>query len=110
MCSRDPANQPRTRHPSTQAIIWKEKENSRIRTVQMDNLRGLVGIRRMDKVPNAMIRALCEVTKWVDEMIDEGDLRWFGYVGRMENDRVAKRVLYVGLCAGSRSVGRPRKR
>ena len=28
---------------------------------------------------------------------------------RMENDRIAKRV-YVGECAGSRSVGRPRKR
>ena len=27
----------------------------------------------------------------------------------MENDRIAKRV-YVGECAGSRSVGRPRKR
>ena len=28
---------------------------------------------------------------------------------RMENDNIAKRV-YVGECAGSRSVGRPRKR
>ena len=27
--------------------------------------------------------------------------------GEMENDRIAKRV-YVGECAGSRSVGRPR--
>ena len=27
----------------------------------------------------------------------------------MENDRIAKRA-YVGECAGSRSVGRPRKR
>ena len=28
---------------------------------------------------------------------------------RMERDRIVKRV-YVGKCAGSRSVGRPRKR
>ena len=28
---------------------------------------------------------------------------------RMDNDRIAKRV-YVGECAGSRLVGRPRKR
>ena len=28
---------------------------------------------------------------------------------RMERDRIAKRV-YVGKCAGSRSMGRPRKR
>ena len=30
------------------------------RVVQMDNLRGLLGIRRMDKVPNARIRELTE--------------------------------------------------
>ena len=28
--------------------LWKEKERSRISAVQMDNLRGLLGIRRMD--------------------------------------------------------------
>ena len=44
-----------------------------------------------------------------DERIDEGVLRWFGHVERMENDRNVKRV-YVGECTGSRSVGRPRKR
>ena len=93
----------------SETMIWREKEGSRIRAVQMDNLRGLLGIRRMDKVPNARIRQLCGVTKGVDEKIDEGVLRWFGHVERMENDRIAKRV-YVGECAGSRSVGRPRKR
>ena len=38
-----------------------------------------------------------------DEKIDEGVLRWFGHVERMENDRIAKRV-YVGEFAGSCSV------
>ena len=71
----------------------------------MDNLRGLPGIRGMDKVTNARIRQLCGVTKGVDEKIDEGIFRWFG----MENDWITKRV-YVGECAGSRSLGRPRKR
>ena len=63
----------------------------------------------MDKVPNARIRQLCAVTKDVDQKIDEGVLQWFGHVERIENDRIAKRV-YVGQCAGSRSVGRTRKR
>ena len=49
------------------------------------------------------------MTKGVDEKIDEGVLRWFGHVERIENDRIAKRV-YVGECAGSRSVGWTRKR
>ena len=47
--------------------------------------------------------------KGLDERIDEGVLRWFGHVERMERDIIAKRV-YVGECAGSRSVGKPRKR
>ena len=38
-----------------ETMIWKEKERSRIRAVQMDNLRGLLGIRRMDKALNARI-------------------------------------------------------
>ena len=38
----------------------------------MGNLRGLLGIRRMDRVPNARIRELCGVTKEVGERIDEG--------------------------------------
>ena len=56
-------------------VLEKEKKRSRIRAVQMDNLRGLLGIRRMDRVPNARIRELCEVTKMVDKRIDEDVLR-----------------------------------
>ena len=63
----------------------------------------MLGIRRMNKVPNARIRELCGVKKGLNERIDEG------HVERMESDRFAQRV-YVGECAGSHSVGRPRKR
>ena len=58
----------------------------------MNNLRNLLGINRMDKVPNARIRQLCGVTKDVDERIDEGVLRWFAHVDRIENGRITKRV------------------
>ena len=37
----------------SKTLVWKEKERSRIRIVQMNNLRGLLGIRRMDRVLNA---------------------------------------------------------
>ena len=56
----------------------------------MDNLRGLLGIRRMDRVPNARIRELCRVMKGIDKRIDKNVLRWFGHVERMEKDRIAK--------------------
>ena len=50
----------------------------------------------MDKVPNAQIKELSGMTKGVNERIDEGVLRWFGHVERMEDDSIANRV-YVGV-------------
>ena len=70
--------------------LWKEKEKSRVKTLQMDNFRGLLGIRRMDRVLNIRIRELCGVKMGLDERIDEGVLWWFGHVERMERDRIAK--------------------
>ena len=61
----------------------------------MDNLRGLVGIRRMESVSNEVIKELCGVKKSLDERIDKGVLGWFGHVGRMERVRNAKKA-YVG--------------
>ena len=80
-----------------ETMLWKEEERSRIMVVQMDNLRGLLGIRRKDRVPNAWIRKLRRVKQGLDEMIVESMLWWFGHVERMESDRIAKRV-YVGVC------------
>ena len=44
----------------------------------MDTLRGLLSIRRMDRVSNTRIRELCGVKKMLDEKIDEGVLQCFG--------------------------------
>ena len=88
----------------SETLLWKEKERSRIKAVQMD-LRGLLVIRRIDRVLNTWIRKLCGVK----EGLDEGVLWWLGHVERMESDRITKRV-YVGDCAGSCSVGRLQKR
>ena len=79
----------------TETMILREKEKYRIRVVQMDNLRSLVGTGRMDGVSNARIRVLCKVAKGVGESINESVLCWFGHIERMENDRIAKRV-HVG--------------
>ena len=54
----------------------EEGEVFRIRTVQMDDLRGLLAIRRIDRVPNAWIRELSGCTKGVDEMTGKGVLIW----------------------------------
>ena len=58
-----------------ETMLWREKDGSKIRAVQMDNLRGLLGIKRMDRVLNVWIRELFGVKKGLDERIDEGMLR-----------------------------------
>ena len=63
----------------SETMIWREKERSRIWAVQMDNLRSLLGIRRMNKVPNARIRQLCVVMKGVD-------YKGFGCQASKDND------------------------
>ena len=83
----------------------EEKERSRIRAIQTDNLRGLLDIKSMDRVPHARIKEFVRIDEGVNKKIAEDILRWFGHVERMKNDRIAKRV-YVGVCASSNSVGR----
>ena len=56
----------------SETMLWREKERSRVMAVQMDNLRGLLGIKRMDRISNARIKVLCRVRKGLDERIDEG--------------------------------------
>ena len=48
---------------SSETMLWKVKERSKIRAVQVDNLKGLLGIRRIDILPNARIRELWKVTE-----------------------------------------------
>ena len=53
----------------SETMLWKEMERSRVRAVPMDNLGGLLGIRRMDRFPNARIRELCGGRKGLDETV-----------------------------------------
>ena len=67
----------------SETILWMKKDRFRIRSVQMDNLRELLVIRKIDRFPSTRIMELCGVKKRVNERIDEGILLWFGYVERM---------------------------
>ena len=58
----------------SETMLWKVKVRSRISAVQMDNLKGFLCIKRIDGVLNTQIREFSEVTKGVDERIDEGVL------------------------------------
>ena len=40
----------------SETVIWREKERSRISAIQMDNLRGLLGIRSPEWSNKALVR------------------------------------------------------
>ena len=75
----------------------------------MDNLRGVLGVRRIDKMRNEVIRELCGVEKGVKERISESILRWFGHMERMDENRLVKRM-YKGECVGDKRRGRPKNK
>ena len=61
--------------------------------VHMDKIGSFLGIRRMDRVPNARIRELCGMVKGVYESIKEDVLHWFSHMEKMERDRITKRSM-----------------
>ena len=48
-------------------MTWREKGKSRIRAVKMGNLRGLVDIKRIDRMMNAQVTELCGLKKRVND-------------------------------------------
>ena len=70
----------------SETICLKEKEMSRIRALEMDCLRSIVDVRRIDRVRNADVRKVCGVQKGIDEIRRRGLLGWFGHVERMDEN------------------------
>ena len=58
----------------SETMLWKEKERSRIRAVQMDKLRGLLGNMRSDS-PEYTDKGVVWNDERVDKRIDEGVLQ-----------------------------------
>ena len=73
----------------SETMLWKKKRST-IRAVKIDSLRGMLGIRRMERVANGRIRELCIAKKGLDGKIDECVLRWFGPLKKMENDGLSR--------------------
>ena len=62
-------------------MVWNKRYRSKVKWVQMDNHKGVLGVRRIDKMRNERIRKLCGVKKGINERINESTLRWFGRKG-----------------------------
>ena len=64
----------------------------------MENLSGLLGIRRMDLVLNALIRELYEVMKWVDDK--DASRVYVGECTKCKASKERKAEVCEGQCVG----------
>ena len=83
----------------------RRKEN----VLEMKCLRSLDGRSRMDRVRNEQARMRAGIEKELASRADQRVLRWFGHVERMDEYRMARRVLMAGA-SGGQVRGRPRLR
>ena len=85
----------------------RSAERRKVNVLEMKCLRSLVGVSRMDKVSNEEVRRRTGIEREVASRADQRVLRWFGHVERMDEYRMARRVLMAEV-SGGRLRGRPR--
>ena len=84
------------------------KTKSQLQAAEMRVLRIIKGVTRLDRIRNADIRRELGVDN-ILELIEKGQLRWYGHVKRMGESRYPKQYL-EWRPHGKRPVGRPRIR
>ena len=84
------------------------KLKSKIQATEMRVLRLIHGVTRRDRLRNDVIRDILKV-KSILLIIEKSQLRWFGHIIRMSEDRDVKRML-EWKPNQPRPIGRPRKR
>ena len=82
-------------------------ERRKVNVLEMKCLRSSVGVSRLDRVRNEEVRIRAGIERALPSRADQRILRWFGHVERMDEYRMARRVLMAEV-SGGRVRGRPR--
>ena len=92
-----------------EAEAWgmRSAERRKVNVHEMKCLRNLVGVSRMDRVRNEDGRRRAGIGRELASRVDQRVLRWFGHVDRMDEGRLARRVMMAEV-SGGRVQGRPR--
>ena len=90
--------------------VWQLKERSKrlLEATEMDFWRRSAGRSKRDRVRNEEIREIMNVTHTIVDDISVNQLKWYGHVQRMNEERLPKQVLNWAP-HGRRKRGRPRK-
>ena len=90
-----------------EALGMRSTERRKVNVLEMKCLRSLVGVSRMDRVRNEDVHRRAGIERELASRADQRVLRWFGHVERMDEYRMARRVLMAEV-NGGRVRGRPR--
>ena len=82
----------------------RSPERRKVNVLEMECLRNLVGVSRMDRVRNEQVRRRAGIERELASR-DLRVLRWFGHIERMDEYRMTRRVLMAEV-----SDGRVRRR
>ena len=91
----------------TEAWGMRSAARRKVSVLEMKCLRSLVIVSRMDGVRNEEVRMRARIENELTNRSDQRVLRWFGHVERMDEYRMARRVLMAEV-SGGRVRGRPR--
>ena len=95
------------RRYGAEAFGMRSAERKKVNVLEMKCFSILVGVSRMDRVRNEQVRRRAGIERELASRADQRVLRWFGHVERMDEYRMARRVLMAEL-NGRRVRGRPR--
>ena len=84
----------------------KVTEIQKLNVFEMKCLRSMTGVFRLDRVRNKVVRARRGVRRELATRVDMNVLRWFGYVERMDNEQLLKKVMNAKV-DGRGARGRP---
>lgn len=82
------------------------RQERRLNSFHLRNLRKILGITWQDRVPNKNVLEKAGVPSMF-ALLTQRRLRWLGHVSRMQDGRIPKDMLYGELATGSRPAGRP---
>ena len=78
----------------------RSAERRKMNVLEMKCLRSLFGVSRMDRVRNEEVRRRAKIERELESRADQKVLRWFRHVERMDEYRMARRVLMTEVSGG----------
>ena len=83
----------------------RSAERRKVNVLEMKGLRNLVGVSQMESVRNEEVRRGTGIERELASRADQRVLRWFGHVERMDEYRMARRVLMAEVSGGRPRLG-----